>query len=224
MAFFVIYQWNMNKIIRYHRSLFEHIMKQERSVKIIEILRNKSNPLNLSQLGLYNKMRMLWEEHVMWTRLFIISSAANLEDINQVTNRLLRNPADFESALQAYYGKEKSARFAGLLRDHLQIAAQLVGAAKAGDKPAADKYKKDWYDNADKIASYLASINPYWSEKALKNMLYEHLALTEAEALARLHGDYSEDILLYDEIEQQALMMADAFAAGIIKQFSESFK
>jgi hypothetical protein len=35
--------------------------------------------------------------------------------------------------------------------------------------------------------------------------------------------DFSADIAVYDQIEKQALEMADAFSAGIIKQFPHQF-
>jgi hypothetical protein len=38
---------------------------------------------------------------------------------------------------------------------------------------------------------------PFWSKEALKNMLDNHLALTKAEAVARLTGNYTADIATY---------------------------
>lgn len=176
-----------------------------------------------AEVDLRNTMRTLWEQHVAWTRMTIISIAEGLKDVDLVTARLLRNPSDFEAVLAQYYGSEKAAGFAKLFREHLVIAAQLVKAAKAGNTAAAADAEKRWYANADQIAAYLHSINPYWSEEALRRMLYDHLAMTKSEAVYRLRKNYAADIKQYDMIEQQALQMADAFSEGIVKQFPGAF-
>ena len=170
-------------------------------------------------IDLTNTFRKLWTQHVMWTRSFIISTAANLGDLDFVTKRLLRNPSDFADVLKKYYGAEKAQKFASLLTEHLTIAARLVNAAKAGDMDTVKEERKKWYSNADEIANYLASINPYWSKNEWKLMLYDHLKLTENEAVERLTGQYEKDVALYDVIEEEALMMADYMAKGINKQF-----
>src|SRR5689334_12914009 len=131
-------------------------------------------------------MRLLWEQHVVWTRLTILSIVFGLPDVDLVTNRLLRNPKDFESALKPFYGDKIASEFADLFKSHLVIAAQLVKAAKAGDNKAAANAEKNWYANADEIAAFLGRINPFWSEKDWKTMLHEHLALTKSEAVAML--------------------------------------
>jgi len=166
-----------------------------------------------------NTFRKLWEQHGLWTRSFIVSTAHNLPDLDLVTKRLLRNPTDFATELRKYYGADKAKQFEKLLADHLKIGAQLVNAAKKGDANAANVARKKWYQNADQIAAFLASINPHWDEKDWQAMLYEHLRLVEEEATLRLTGKYAADIALYDEIEDQALEMADMMANGIIKQF-----
>lgn len=185
--------------------------------------RSRSECISKGELELYNHLRMLWEQHVVWTRLTIISIAFDLPDVELVTNRLLRNPTDFEMALEPFYGSEIASKFGSLLKDHLVIAAELVKAAKAGDDKAAADAERRWYANADKIAALLGSINPYWSEEEWKSMLYEHLSLTKSEAVNILTKDYGDSISVYDEIEIQALKMADVMAEGIAKQFSYRF-
>lgn len=176
-----------------------------------------------AELQLSNMMRMLFEQHVAWTRMTIISIAEGLADEALVTNRLLRNPGDIAAVFRPFYGEEVAARLANLLTDHLVIAAELVKAAKAGDSAAAADAEARWYANADMIAAFLSAINPFWSLEDMTAMWHEHLRLTKAEAVARLNKDYAGDIALFDMIEQQILSMADALTAGIVKQFPDVF-
>lgn len=50
-------------------------------------------------------------------------------------------------------------------------------------------------------------------------MLEDHLKMTEQEAVTRLQQKYQANVALYDEIEKQALKMADAMTSGILNQF-----
>lgn len=182
-----------------------------------------SDIVSKAEVKLREDMRKLWEEHVAWTRMTIISIASSLPDEDLVTKRLLRNATDMANAFKIFYGNEIATWFGHLMTEHLVIAAQLVKAAKAGDSKAVADAEKRWYENADEIATFLHQINPYWSKEEMMNMLHDHLALTKSEAVYRLTKDYASDIKTYDEIEKQALLMADAFSDGIVKQFPYFF-
>ncbi len=171
------------------------------------------------ETSLRNTLRQLWEQHVMWTRSFIISTAEGLGDLDLVTTRLLKNPQDMADALRPFYGDQVAKKFQMLLTEHLSIAGELVNAAKAGEQGKADALRKKWYQNADDISAFMSSLNPYWSKENWQKMLYEHLQMTEAEATNRIGKNYEKDIALYDQIEDGALKMADYMAVGLIKQF-----
>ena len=51
-------------------------------------------------------------------------------------------------------------------------------------------------------------------------MLYSHLEMTENEATLRLQWNYSADIEVFDDIENEALKMADYMICGIISNCS----
>lgn len=121
------------------------------------------------QVELLNELRMLWEQHIHWTRSFIISTAANLGDLEPVTNRLLQNPGDFGKVFRMFYDNQIASNFENLLTQHLLIAADLVNAAKNNDSTAAAEARTKWYKNADEISAFLASINPYWNEQIWRN-------------------------------------------------------
>lgn len=176
-----------------------------------------------SQVELDRKLRALWEQHVNWTRLTVNSIIDRLPDESATTARLLRNADDFGAALELLYGPAIASGFAGLLRDHLTIAAELVKALQAGNTAAAENAQKRWYENADDIALFLSRINPYWSQAEWQKMMHEHLRLLTSEVSTRLMKNYEENVALGDRIETQALEMADMMTTGIIQQFPAHF-
>ncbi|HWR19092.1 MAG TPA: acetylglutamate kinase [Clostridia bacterium] len=178
------------------------------------------NGFSRAQLELSNTIIRLWIEHVLWTRMFLISTTFNLPDLTFVTQRLLQNPIDFARVLQPLYGKQTAMQFKQLLTDHLLIASRLVNAAKANDTPEADKQRKLWYKNAEEIAQFLASINPFWKEFIWRELLFDHLRMTEDEAVFLLTGQYENSIKVYDAIQAEAIEMANVMTSGIIRQFN----
>jgi len=161
----------------------------------------------------------LWIEHVMWTRAFLVSTISNLDDSNAVTKRLLQNPVDFANVLRPYYGDAIAASFQTLFTEHLLIAAALVKAAIAGDTKEAEEQRKKWYANADEISYFLQTINPYWHAEQWRKLFYHHLSMTEKEATLYMTKQYEESIAEYDNIQQEALIMADYMTYGIRHQF-----
>ncbi|MBW7476342.1 acetylglutamate kinase [Paenibacillus oenotherae] len=177
----------------------------------------------LSKVMLNQKLRALWEQHIYWTRLTVNAIVGGQPDEKETTERLLRNATDFAEALTPFYGPAIAARFGELLREHLTIAAELVKALLAGNTAAAEDAQKRWFANADAIAEFLSRINPYWSQTEWKNMLYDHLRLLSIEVTSRIAGNYKENIAINDQIEPQALMMADVMTNGIVQQFPAAF-
>ena len=182
-------------------------------------------PISVEELALRNEMRRLWEDHVTWTRLAIISLTTDAPDTEATVGRLLRNQTDIGDAVKPFYGEAAGQELTRLLRDHILIAADLISAARAGDEGALGDAQARWTANADEIAQFLASANPRsWAVDEVKAMLHEHLRLTTNEALARLEGDWAGDVAAYDAIHVHALAMADTLSTGIVKQFPKRFR
>jgi hypothetical protein len=184
-----------------------------------------SDKVPLREVTFRNDMRKLWEDHVTWTRLFIVSAVADLPDAGPTAERLLQNQVEIGNAIKPYYGDAAGEQLTSLLTDHILIAADLVAAAKSGDTAAFEAAHAAWYANADDISAFLSSANAHhWPLEPTKAMMREHLDLTLQEASARLNGDWAADIAAYDQIHLQALHMADMLSDGIVSQFPKSFK
>ncbi|HEX4956463.1 MAG TPA: hypothetical protein VF017_24005 [Thermoanaerobaculia bacterium] len=179
---------------------------------------------SIDRAAFHDGMRKLWEDHVTWTRLYIVSAAAGLPDARATTERLLRNQVDLGDAIKPFYGEAAGKGLTALLRPHILIAAEVVTAAKAGDSAGVKAASTRWYANSDEIADFLSDANPdNWSRATLRAEMRHHLDLTLQQAQARLRGDWAADIAAYDTVHQHILEMADMLSRGIVSQFPKRF-
>ena len=169
--------------------------------------------------ALRQSMRRLWTDHVVWTRAYIVAAVANDPSASAAAARLMKNQEDIGRAVASYYGDAAGNRLTALLKDHINIAVDLVAAAKASDNAKLTDADRRWKANAGEIATFLSGANPNWPRETLRVMLEEHLRVTTEEAKARLEKRWTDDVRTFDAILDQALHMADALSDGILKQF-----
>lgn len=160
-------------------------------------------------------VRALWEDHITWTRLFIVSAVDGLGDVDVTAARLLRNQTEIGDAIKPFFGDEAGKQLTELLNEHILIAGDIITAAKKGNDKAVVKTSKAWYRNGNQIADFLSDAN-IGPKADLRSMMKGHLDTTLDEAVARLTGDYEAEIVAYDEVRSHIHHLADALADGII--------
>jgi hypothetical protein len=181
--------------------------------------------LTNSSLAFHDGMRKLWEDHITWTRLAIISLEGGTPDTEATVARLLKNQADIGKAIRPFYGKAAAGKLTQLLREHILIAADLIAAAKAGDNAKLADAQARWVANADQIAALLHNANPrFWPLGLMKAEMRMHLKLTTEEAVAHLQGRWNADVAAYDKVHRHILHMADLLSDGLIKQVPKRFR
>jgi len=177
-------------------------------------------PRTTKQVLLHDQLRKLWEDHITWTRLAIVTFAAGTAGFQTTAARLLQNQTDIGNAIKPYYGNAAGNALTGLLNEHIAIAVELLQAAKAGNTGAFNDAKARWYVNADAIAGFLAAANPrWWPLDQLRAAMRAHLDQTLAEAAHELGGDYAASVADYEEVHAHILAMADLLSSGIWRQF-----
>jgi hypothetical protein len=186
---------------------------------------NSQATLTRKEVALREGMRQLWEDHIVWTRLAIISLTTGSPDTEATVGRLLKNQTDIGNAVKPFYGKAAGNTLTAELRRHILIAADLIAAAKAGDQAKLAEEQARWAKNADDIAAVLASVNPrFFKLSVLKAEMRMHLKLTTEEAVARLQGKWAADVAAYDKIHRHILHMSDYLSDGLVKQFPKRFR
>ena len=167
-------------------------------------------------------MRALWEDHIAWTRLFIVSAVDDLADVDVTAARLLRNQKEIGDAIKPFLGDAAGNRLTKLLDEHILVAADLLTAAKKGDDAGVAQASEAWYRNGDAVADFLAGAG-VGAKADLRTMMHKHLDTTLDEALARLSGDYESEIAAYDEVRSHIQHMSDALADGVIAGVPDMF-
>jgi hypothetical protein len=100
--------------------------------------------LTARQVAFHDGMRKLWEDHITWTRLAIVSFAGGLPDLQATEARLLANQVDIGNAIKPYYGRAAGNRLTALLKEHILGAVALLQAAKSGDQAQIAKASTAW--------------------------------------------------------------------------------
>lgn len=181
-------------------------------------------PRTAQQVAFHDQMRKLWEDHVTWTRLAIVTFADGSAGFDATAARLLQNQADIGDAIKPFYGDAAGTQLTALLHDHITIAVEVLQAAKAGDTDAFNAANARWYANANDIADFLAAANSrFWPQAQMRAAMKTHLDQTLTEASHELGGDYAASVADYEEIHLHILATADQLSAGIIGQFPGTF-
>ena len=182
-------------------------------------------------VAFHDQMRKLWEDHVTWTRLAIVSAVGGadgvaLPDTGVTVARLQKNQDDIGAAIVPYFGQAAGDQLAALLHEHISGAVALLLAAKAGDTAGVAAAKTAWYANGQQIADFLSAANPkYWPDATMREEMQTHLDQTLQEAVDQIDPNKVDNqVGDYEAAHQHILMMADLLSAGIIQRFRNQFE
>ncbi|HTL12400.1 MAG TPA: hypothetical protein VL588_07920 [Bdellovibrionota bacterium] len=168
-----------------------------------------------SPARMQSEMRKLWEDHLTYSRNYVISGLAGIKDTGLVAARLMENQSAIGQTLRGAYGSQVGDRFASLLKNHILIAFDIVDAAHGGDVNGITAGQNQWHTNAEEIADLLSSLNPRWKRPMILSTLYRHLDHMAAQIAARMAQNWAADIDAYDQDHDEMLAFADLLATGI---------
>jgi len=161
--------------------------------------------------------RDLWTDHVVWTRLYIISALQNLPDKAENAARLMQNQDEIGQAVAALYNQEVGQALAALLKEHIMIATQVISAAQTNNSSALTTAQAAWSKNGDDIAHALSKVTGASLEK-MKQMMKKHLETTTQEVVDYIQANYEADIQAYEEVKKHILEMSDDIVDAIFRQ------
>lgn len=164
---------------------------------------------------LQDEMRRAWLSHVYWTRMYLMSVDSDAKDQQQVEERAVETADEIADVFARALPVTVTRQLRNLLVEHIELTGEVIRSLKSGNMDDYDALIKEWYGNANQIATLLGSQNPYFGSRETRNMLLNHLDLLREEIEHQINGEYGQSIDTFRDIENQAIQMADFFTRGL---------
>jgi hypothetical protein len=169
-------------------------------------------------------LRDLWGGHVFWVRNVALTTRLGDDNGAKVAEEnVVKNARAIADAVAPLYGQPAADKLFGLLAGHYGATKQYMTASYAADQAGKDAAVEKIKANATEIASFLSSANPNLPKQALVSLLFAHGGHHMAQIDAFAAKDYAAEAGIWEAMKAHMNMIADALAAGIVKQFPKKF-
>lgn len=177
----------------------------------------QENCIPIGQMNLIFSIRTVWMLFALWTRAYLFSVATGLGNQNVVAQKLYGIPSDLYNILGLVFGNtvaQTILNYLSLFVINLQTA--MIGL-KNGDQASVNTSTVNLYQISADLSNYLNQINPFWVATQWRNLLDTYIVLALQEAVAMIGGSYTRDIELFDRLVNQAILLGDYMANGLIQ-------
>ena len=167
---------------------------------------------------LFETMRLAWLELIYWTRMYMMSvdSGADAKEQYAVEGRLLETADAITDVFAERLPVAVTRQLRNLLVEHVEMTGQIIRTLKSGDKENYEQQIREWYANANQIATLLADQNPYFAGKETRNLLLNYLDMTREIIEHQMNGEYDQSIDTFRDLSDLVLELADYLARGLL--------
>ncbi|MCE1118387.1 MULTISPECIES: hypothetical protein [Pseudomonas] len=169
-------------------------------------------------------LRDLWVEHVFWVRNYAVANqAGNQAQADTAARQVVSNATTIANSLAPLYGQPAADQMLKLLAGHWGAVKHYSDATVARDKAGQQAAVNELSGNAKAIAGFLAKANPYLPEPTLLTLLSAHGGHHVAQIDQLAARDYAGEAQTWQMMHQHMLVLADALAGALAKQFPDKF-
>src|SRR5690242_15263455 len=185
----------------------------------------KHSPAPMAKsVELREALRDLWVDHIFWVRSVVISAKYRDAEAQKVAEaNVVENARAISGSIVPFYGQAAGDKLFELLAGHYGAIKSYMTAAYADDKAGMDAAGTRLVANAGEIADFLSAANPNWPRDTLNTLLMTHGVHHTGQIDAVKVSDFASEAVTWDSMQKHMYMIADALAAGIVKQFPKKF-
>ncbi|QAT43090.1 hypothetical protein [Aminipila luticellarii] len=183
-------------------------------MKAVKVLQGSCIPE--STMNLIFQSRTAWRDMAIWLNFYINSKHGEIGDKGIIREKiegfLIQNPNVFYQV----FGIANMDEFVKLLLSFLDYVDLLIEAQITGDDAQVTDYTRNVQGNADQIAVFLASINPYWQQAEWEELLGQFNQLVIQLSTTRLAEQYEENIEILNKMLNLTIRIGDYYSQGIL--------
>lgn len=181
-------------------------------------------PSAASALDTRLALRDLWLEHIFWIRDYAqANQAGDSRQAKVAGEQVVANATAIANSIAPLYGQPAADQLLKLLAGHWGAVKHYSDASVAKDANGRKAAVKDLQSNAGAIAHFLAGANPNLPENGLLAMLGTHGAQHIAQIDQLAAHDYAAEARIWAAMRGHILMLSDALASALVKQFPDKF-
>jgi hypothetical protein len=160
-------------------------------------------------------VRNFWKELATWTRDYLFSRYSGIGNEQESFAYLYSVPANYTNMLRLIYGVQFSERYLDLFNEHITILRDMVSAQLEGNIEAIKQNVTRLSKNADSIAEFLASYNPFFDRNKIRELLtiYNQYIIDMANSFST--GEFSKVLETYDQLLIHTETIGDYLSQGL---------
>ena len=169
-------------------------------------------------------LRDLWVEHVFWIRSYVMATHAHDPVQSRVAEQeVVSNAKALAATITPFYGQAASDKLFDLLAGHWGAVRDYNTATLAHSTANQEKATAKIVANAHEIARFLSGANPNLPEDAVFGLLSSHGGHHISQINEISGRDFAGEAKTWHAMRHHMLVIADAIADGIAKQFPDHF-
>lgn len=169
-------------------------------------------------------LRDLWVEHIFWVRNYAVANqAGNAKEAEVAAKEVVTDATRIANSIAPLYGQPAADQLLKLLAGHWGAIKHYSDATVGKDKKGQQAAVNELTSNAKAIAAFLAKANPNLPEPTLLTLLSAHGGHHVAQIDQLAAADYVGEARTWAMMREHILILSDALAAALVKQFPDKF-
>ena len=176
-----------------------------------------SNFITFEQMSIIANSQRLWMQLAIWIRDLSYTVFRDSERKAITFNRLYQGVTmDFYNMISIFYGNEIAQQFLNLFSNFILNLWHVMESLNENNQKAINTNTVQLYQSANVFAQFFSRINLYWDEAQWKSLLYQYIRMKIDNALAIAAKDFEREVVVFDRIQNLAILMGNYMARGII--------